>query len=197
MLVTGFPPFAGVPVNPSQMVVDAIQLGLLTIEGVDLRTELLPVEYAGVEQAFDQSLENFQPQTVVSFGVGRHSSTLRCERVAVNLDDAQIPDNAGEVRQAQQIIANGPETLTSLHDLEMLVSRLHDCSIPAEISENAGRFVCNHLAYYGSYRQRQIEKPFDFLFIHVPTFQNGFELEQTLEGIEVIIETFRPRVNAR
>ncbi len=187
VLITGFPPFPGCPINPTQQLVDAIRNDVIAVKGVELVSELVPVEYRGVEKIFDRLISEIQPSLVLSFGVGRHQSTLRLETLGVNLDDASIQDNAGELRQNKPIVADGPPEIANRLDLEFLARELLGDGVPTELSRNAGRYVCNHLLYYASYRQSQVEPAYDFLFTHVPTLENGFNLDLTLKGIEVMI----------
>lgn len=191
VLVTGFPPFPGVSTNPSQTLIDALRIGLLQIDGVEIIPATVPVEYQGVEEVFDQLLVDVQPDVVLSFGVGRHSHSLRFESLAVNQDDASIPDNAGEIRTESRIIKTGPEQIATQFDLDTLFKLLSSQGIPAEISQNAGRYVCNHLLYYGSYYQDRSNHPYQFLFTHLPSMENGFVLERTITGLETIINWFR------
>lgn len=191
ILVTGFPPFPGVSTNPSQILIDALMIGLIDIPGVELMPATVPVEYQGVEQVFDQLIEDLQPDCVLSFGVGRHHHSLRFESLAVNLDDASLPDNAGELRTETRIIPDGPDEIATQFDLDRLARTLSSHGVSAEISENAGRYVCNHLLYYGSYKQDRVEHPYQFLFTHIPSLENGFVLERTLNGLELMIEFIR------
>jgi pyroglutamyl-peptidase len=191
VLITGFPPFQGQMINPTQQVVDCLRGEGLSIDGIEIFAELVPVEYRGVEEAFDALIYDIQPDIVLSFGVGRHETTLRLESVGVNLDDASIPDNADELRSKSLILPSGPEEISSPLNFVKLYEALSGSGIQAEISRNAGRYICNHLLYYASYRQGQVDSLFQFLFTHVPTEENGFDLEITLKGIEVVLNWFQ------
>lgn len=190
VLLTGFPPFPGRPENPSQRLVETFAGARATLPEIDIKSAILPVEYDGVEAAFDELVDQYRPQLILSFGVGRHTNTLRLESVGVNCDDATIPDNANVSRNGSPIIRNGPPELVSSLRLESLCEALSKQKIPNEISRNAGRYVCNHLLYYGSYQQVQAESPYHFLFTHLPTYENGFELETAASGVEVMLNWF-------
>ncbi len=191
VLITGFPPFPGRPINPTQQLVDAINHGVLSMEAVELFAELVPVEYRTVEKDFDQLIAELAPNLVLSFGVGRHQNSLRLETLGVNLDHASIPDNAGELRENHVIVPGAPPELPNLADLGSLAQAIHLQGVPVELSENAGRYVCNHLLYYATIRQSQVTPRYDFLFTHVPTLENGFEMDLTLKGIEVMIKWYQ------
>lgn len=191
VLVTGFPPFPGRPINPSQQIVDAIRTGDWQTQQAELVAEVVPCEYRGVERAVDALLDTWQPDLMLAFGVGRHSTFLRLESSGVNLDCASIPDNAGELRENCEIIAGGPDTVCVTHDVHQLAAALNAQHIPAEVSRDAGRYVCNHLLYYATTLAIQDAVGFRFQFIHVPGQEQGFELARTLRSIEVMVEWFR------
>lgn len=192
VLITGFPPFLGSPLNPTQQLIDAIRAGrLATSQEDEIHAELLPVEYQGVEQMFDQLRAKLKPELILSFGVGRHQATIRFESLGVNLDDALIQDNSGEQRSNMPILVRGPDQIDSPVDLGSLAESLARAGIPVEISQNAGRYVCNHLLYYASYQREESRQPYQFLFSHVPTEENGFLLDQTLHATALIVSWFR------
>ncbi len=190
VLITGFPPFPNQPVNTTQQLVDAIRGGLLSVPGIELSAELLPVEYRGVERAFHEILNELQPDVVLSFGVGRQSSLLRLERIGRNLDHASIPDNAGEYRTHHEILPGCPETYFSQLNLISLAAALEVQGVSVELSDNAGAYVCNHLNYLGMHLSSMAEKPFPFLFTHTSSIGNGFDMDLALVGVEAMLNWF-------
>ena len=188
-LITGFPPFPGRPTNPTQSLIEHINQNF-SLGSHEVQAILLPVEYRAVESAFESAVAEFNPDVVLSFGVGRHRQTLRLEACGENLDDATIPDNAGDLRQSVPIVENGPQQLHSPLRIDHLAQRLHNAEVECEISQNAGRYVCNHLLYYASYQQQIQNQSFRFLFAHLPTEENGFDLKVAARGIETMIEWF-------
>lgn len=192
-LLTGFPPFPGRPINPTQQLIEAIHDWPPHPNGRQLSTALLPVEYQGVEHVFDKLIRDLRPDVVLSFGVGRHEHTLRFESCGVNQDNASIPDNAGETRRETSIIPGGPDAIQCSADLPDLLETLRDAGIPVEISQNAGQYVCNHLLYYASYHEQQDESEYNFLFTHVPTVEGGFDLQATLQGIALMMNWYESK----
>lgn len=192
-LLTGFPPFPGRPINPTQQLIEAIQEGRTDASDRHLSTALLPVEYQGVEYVFDKLIRDLRPDVVLSFGVGRHERTLRLESCGVNRDDASLPDNAGETRRETSIIPGGPDAIRCSADLPDLQETLRNAGIPVEISQDAGQYVCNHLLYYASYHEQQGESEYNFLFTHVPTVEGGFDLQATLQGIALMMNWYESK----
>lgn len=187
ILITGFPPFPNQPVNPTQLLVESVQRGQLSSSDHDISAVLLPCEYVGVEKAFVDAVESLKPDLVLSFGVGRQTPLFRLETTGVNWDEARIPDNSGETRLGRPILEDGPPKLFHSWDLVQLGEHLAACGVYHQVSEDAGRYVCNHLNYYGLW-QSQKSRSFDFLFTHVSSVENGFVLESALEGVEIMIE---------
>ncbi|MEW4489309.1 hypothetical protein AB1L42_14600 [Thalassoglobus sp. JC818] len=193
--ITGFPAFPGTPSNPTQDLVDTLNQNTPFIDGHSIEAFLLPVEYNGVEIALDQILEMSNPDVVLSFGVGRHSETLRLETCGENLDDASIPDNSGELRQGTPIRSDQSPFLYCPHRVDQLLEKLQQANVPSELSKDAGRYVCNHLLFYASLLENSAQSNFRFLFTHVPSYENGFQLEQTLTGLQIMVRWFALQEN--
>ena len=189
VLVTGFPPFPGRDVNPTQALLAELKSQSLP-QGVDLMAELLPCEYCGVETALDRCLASFQPDVILSFGVGRHRDVLRLESRGVNLDHASIPDNAGERREGIPIREHGASELRSRIPIDSLALYLSKSGVRVETSEDAGAYVCNHLIYHAETRAQELANPFHFVFTHLPAIEQGFDIHQALRGVELMIEWF-------
>lgn len=191
LLITGFPPFPGRPDNPAQEIVRTVDRDGLGLSGVEVHTAMLPCEYQGVEDQFPQLVEDVQPDTVLSFGVGRQQSLLRLETRGINLDDAGIPDNAGELRTNRPIRPEAPQELYSPLDLVSLANRLRELELDVDVSFDAGRYVCNHLLYVALLHAQLSERPWRFLFTHVCTYEAGFDLPQAMRGLEAMAAWFR------
>lgn len=147
LLVTYFGPFEGVSYNPCQ---DAAQ-GLAQRLAQDTDTELilreLPVEFAGSSTALTQALAETQPDCVISLGVAVGRSRVSLERVAINLDDARIPDNAGSQLADSPIQAQGPAAYFTTLPVRNILAEGQERNLPVELSYTAGTFVCNHVFY--------------------------------------------------
>lgn len=145
VLVSGFEPFAGSHINPSQKVVEA--LSQLTIEGIELDAVVLPVEFERAPKILMREIENFKPEIVIAFGQAEGRTSITPEKIAINLDNARIADNAGDMRKMQTIDPEGSDGYFTTLPVERIIEALKNEAIPAELSLSAGTFVCNHLFY--------------------------------------------------
>ncbi|MCA9029407.1 MAG: hypothetical protein KDA66_01285 [Planctomycetaceae bacterium] len=194
LLITGFPPFHGHPFNPTQRIVEAIQDGTLSVPSrFDVFTSLLPVEYVAIESEFTRLIDEFQPTLVLSFGVGHSGALLHLERWGVNCDDAPVPDNAGVIRTGQEIVDGGPSHLPATIDVDALHVRLQEQDVDAVTSDSAGRFLCNHLLYYGLYSAQSQPVPYRMTFVHVRPLETSpdvlpQELALLFNAVEKLLE---------
>lgn len=186
LLITGFPPFPGCSDNPSQQIVDAVCDGRVQVPGGEIRGELLPVEYRGVETAYLKRIGDFQPDGVLAFGVGRQESLLRLETRGINWDDAVTADNAGEIRTGTKIIPDGPDELHSGLNLVPLAELIRQRGIDVDISRDAGTYICNHLLYFAWHSMSRMDGPRFFTFSHVCPIDAGFALDPVLRALETM-----------
>lgn len=145
LLLTGFAPFGGETLNPSWEAVrrlDGERLGDLTVVAAQL-----PTEFGAALQALDELLERHRPTLVVAVGQAGRRAELSLERIAINVDDARIPDNAGRQPIDEPVVAGGPAAYFSTLPIKAMTRVLRDAGIPAAVSQTAGTFVCNHVFY--------------------------------------------------
>lgn len=145
VLVSGFEPFGGADLNPSQLLVE--RLSQETIPGVELRAIVLPVEFDKAAEILLAEVKKFSPQVVISFGQAEGRSAITPEKIAINLDSARIPDNAGDQRQNQVIREQGADGYFSTLPVEEMVAALKAAGVAGSLSLSAGSFVCNHIFY--------------------------------------------------
>jgi pyroglutamyl-peptidase len=166
ILLTGFEPFNNSSINPSQEVVR--RLASYPCEGIELHTAILPVEHRRGPQELLHALEASQPEAVVCLGeAGR--ACLSIERVAVNLIDDHIPDNAGEQWVDRPVVEGAPAAYFVTLPVKRMLKAVLDCGAPAELSMSAGSFLCNQVAYtllHHLYTTGRPEVPAGF--IHLP-----------------------------
>lgn len=148
LLLTYFGPFEGVPINPSQAVAFGAQEAL-TISAPHLTVEVheLPVEFTESSRALGNLLERIKPELAISLGVAAGRDKVSLERVAINLDSARIPDNAGAQLIDQPIRGDGPDAYFSTLPTRAIFEQLTAQQLPVELSYTAGTFVCNHVFY--------------------------------------------------
>ncbi len=145
VLVTGFSPFEGEVENPSERIARALDGRI--IAGRVVRGVVLPVVFGAALAALKDALAAEAPELVVAVGQAGGRPCLMVERVALNVDDARIPDEAGQQPIDEPVIAGGPVGYWSTLPIKAIVRALREAGIPAEVSQSAGTFVCNHVFY--------------------------------------------------
>lgn len=164
LLITGFEPFGGEPVNPSWEAVKA----MAAPAGAELCRLCLPVCFHAAGERLTEALESEKPDAVLCVGQAAGRAAVTPERFAVNLRDARIPDNAGAKPQDEAICADGPAAYGSTLPLRKLEAALLKAGLPAELSNSAGTFVCNELFYVLMHYVNQMARPIPAGFVHVP-----------------------------
>lgn len=145
VLLTGFAPFGGDAANPSGDVLPLVADAWARPER--LVTAVLPVEFGTSGDDLRDLLAAHAPTVVVALGLAQGRSAITPERVAVNLDDARIPDNAGARPCDAPVVADGPTAYLSTLPVKAAVAAVRAAGLPAELSHTAGSFVCNHVFY--------------------------------------------------
>ena len=144
-------------------------------------------------------IQEYQPKVILALGVATGAPFLRLERVALNLNDAEMPDNAGEVISGQLIEAKGPAAYWSSLPLTAMLEALDGLDVPVVVSNHAGTFLCNHVFYIARHQVEQLGIPSRCGFIHVPGVSTGISedtddglpLSLMIEGIECGLEVLR------
>ena len=196
ILVTGFRPFAGHPANPSGLV--ARSLAGRSFSGYRVRGAVLPVVYAKIEEAIDLLLTEVKPAAVVSLGLDYKTDVIKLERIAINLDDASIPDEADDLRSGTRIAQRGPAARWSTLPLDSIAPALTAAGVPFKFSSHAGAFLCNHLMYHVCGRATRAGIPAGF--IHLPPTPDllrpedratrpGVPLDALLMAVRVIVRS--------
>ena len=144
VLVSGFHPFAGESCNPSW---DLCGLLPKTIDGMRVETVSVPCEFRRSIEIVAAAIERHHPSIVICVGQAGGRAHVSIERVAINVDDARIADNAGNQPIDEAIAANGPPAYFATVPVKAMAGAIRAAGIPAEVSNSAGTFVCNHLMY--------------------------------------------------
>ena len=171
ILVTGFEPFNGGTINPSEQIVHH----LAAPEGVTLIKKILPVEFKKSTVQLEELFREHQPDVVLSIGQAGGRAEISVERVAVNIDSVKssngsklLPDNAGNMPVDEPIEVEGASAYFATLPLWQIVEAIQEKGIPAGISNTAGTYVCNHVMYVSLY-QAAVQYPhMKAGFIHVP-----------------------------
>ncbi|NMY57786.1 pyroglutamyl-peptidase I [Pseudomonas sp. WS 5051] len=145
VLLTGFEPFDQDTVNPSW---EAVRLLDGTLQGdMQIIARQLPCTFAGAPERLSQLLQEFTPTLVIAVGLGPGRTDICIERVAININDARIPDNLGYQPIDTPVVAQGPAAYFSTLPLKAMVRAIRASGIPASVSHTAGTFVCNQVFY--------------------------------------------------
>ena len=145
ILITGFEPFGGQSINPSWEVARA--LDGLSWPQAQVRAIQLPCVFAQAASALTRALDEIRPDIVLALGQAEGRSDISVERVAINIMDARIADNAGAQPIDQPVVAGAPAAYFSTLPIKHLVARLRVAGFPASVSQTAGTFVCNQVFY--------------------------------------------------
>lgn len=145
ILLTGFTPFDNQEINPSWEAVHALDGKHVGDHLVVSR--LLPTAFADSQHELESMVREFEPSILLGVGQAGGRSRLSIERVAINVQDARIADNAGAQPIDETVVADGPAAYFSTLPIKAMLKALLDEGLPAEVSNTAGTFVCNHVAY--------------------------------------------------
>ncbi len=184
VLITGFGPFGGVTKNPSSAIAEALDGRRLG--GSEVAGKILPVDFAAAPRELRRAIRETEPVMVVCLGVAASRSKITPERVAVNLQDAPIPDNAGFQPVDSPILKNGAAAYFSTLPIKNIVAHLAERGAPVAISDSAGQFVCNHVFYHLMRVLRRTPQARGG-FIHVPLPRHGFTIDDQVAAIAVAV----------
>ena len=145
VLLTGFEPFGGESINPSWEAVSALDRA--RIAGGLVHALRLPCLFDDSLRVLRAEMRGLQPDLIVCVGQAGGRAGVTAERIAINVDDARIADNAGRKLVDAPIVRGGPAAYWSTLPIKAIVAAIGEHGIPAEISQTAGTFVCNHVFY--------------------------------------------------
>ncbi|QXB54737.1 pyroglutamyl-peptidase I [Aeromonas sp. FDAARGOS 1415] len=196
ILLTGFEPFGGEPLNPSWEAVR--QLDGQRRGDHQIRAVRLSCAFGQALTELKAALAQHQPVLVLAVGQAGGRSELSLERIAINLDDARIPDNAGAQPIDSPIVAEGPAAYFTTLPIKAMVAALREAGLPAAVSHSAGTYVCNHL-FYGLMHEIERDRPgCRGGFLHIPYLPGqavrhpagtpSMSLSQIVHGLEVALD---------
>ena len=165
ILVTGFDPFGGEKVNPA---LEAVKSLPSEIHGAEIHWVAIPTVFYQSAEVLETAIVRYQPDAVLCIGQAGGRASLTPERVAINQDDARIPDNQGNQPIDTPIRLDGQAAYFSTLPIKAMVQAIKEEGLPATVSNTAGTFVCNHLMYQALYLA---DKKFPNMragFMHIP-----------------------------
>lgn len=173
ILVTGFDPFGGDAMNPA---FEAVKLMPDMINDATIIKLEVPTVFKKSIDVLKEAIAKEKPEVVVCVGQAGGRFDVTPERVAINQDDARIPDNEKNQPIDVPIFEDGDTAYFSKLPIKAMVATMREGGVPASVSNSAGTFVCNHIMYGLLYL---IDKEFPDIrggFIHVP-----FATEQVID----------------
>ena len=194
-LVTGFEPFGGDAVNPAE---EAVQLVKPRLGSLVVATAILPCSFAESAAALVRAIEASRPDIVLCVGQAGGRLALSLERVAINVQDARIPDNDRAQPIDVPVSNGGAAAYFSTLPIKAAVAALRAAGLPAEVSNSAGTFVCNHIFYGLMELATRRGSRFRGGFMHIPLLPEqaarapgtpSMALADIARGIEIVLQT--------
>ena len=188
VLLTGFEPFGTATSNPSGEIVKQIS-------GDNIVTAILPVAYAGSAERLLALIAEHNPDVVICLGQAEGRTQITPEKVAINLDDARLPDNAGVQRSDVKILDDGPDAYFTSLPIKEMVDAAKAAGVPASVSLSAGAFLCNHVFYIAQNKFAGTKVRSGF--IHVPLMDSQapefpglptMPLDQMIKAVRAMLE---------
>jgi len=177
-LLVGFNEFLDWKVNPARIVVETIRADRALATEVGLIAEVLPTEFEAAGSRATQLITEHRPDVVIVVGMAAGRAGISLERVALNLDDSEKPDNAGRTPRGSRIVAEGPLAYWSTLPLQQLVQTLAGRGIPAQITNFAGTFVCNHTFYTARHTIESLKHKAACGLVHIPLMSEHLDGSQ-------------------
>ena len=194
ILVTGFDPFGGEPINPA---IESVKRLPDNIAGAEIiKLEIPTVRKKSLEK-IEKAINEHNPDVILSIGQAGGRFDISIERVGINLDDFRIPDNEGNQIIDEPIFPDGENSYFVKLPVKAMVQNVQKKNIPASVSYTAGTFVCNHVLYGVLYLIEKKYKGKKSGFIHIPFLPQqvvdkrntpSMELNTIVKGLTAAIE---------
>jgi pyroglutamyl-peptidase len=189
VLVTGFGPFPGIPHNASASLTLALE-NWPAAPGLEVATAIIPVVWDSARAATRQAVARFRPHAVLHFGVSRQASGFEIETRALNMSGPK-EDHAGVVRPDKPLVHAGKPFLMSTLPPHDLVGALTKDGLPAALSEDAGRYLCNALFYWSLYDSETDGRLVSFVHMPalgaVPGVEPRLTMEEAVAGARILV----------
>ena len=195
LLLTAFTPFDGEKINPALEAMKLVQDRIGNLKIVKLE---VPTVFEKSVDTVREAMERERPDFVLSIGQAGGRAEITPERVAINLDDARIPDNEGNQPIDEPIFSDGENAYFSTLPVKAMVEAIRKAGLPSSLSNSAGTYVCNHLMYAVLYLLDKKYPETKGGFIHVPYIpeqvevkkeQPALPLSDIVRGLEAAIQS--------
>ena len=195
VLITGFDKFGGESINPSSLCVNSLPD---IIDNIEIKKITLPTVFKDSSRVLEENIDSLSPNIVICVGQAGGRSKITPERIAINIDDARIPDNIGNSPIDEIIRKDGENAYFSTLPIKAIVDELNKNNIPSAISNTAGTFVCNHIMYESLYLTSTKYPNIKAGFIHIPYIEEQvtdkpnmpfMKKEDIITALKLIIQT--------
>lgn len=191
VLLCAFDAFGNETINPSWLAVSALEKSSVRLEKLEL-----PTIFRQSAEIAIAKIKEISPDLIIMTGLAGGSSTIAIERVAINIVDATMEDNAGNCPTDEVIVPNGPTAYFATWPIKSIINRLKENHIPATISNSAGTFVCNQLMYRVLHEISEQGKTIPAGFVHFPYLKKdlldstrpGMMLSDMIRALDLIID---------
>jgi pyroglutamyl-peptidase len=196
ILITGFGPFPGAPFNPTEPLVMALARRRHPFANVRRVAHVFHVSYEAVDRELPALLAREKPEVLLMFGLAGRTKHVRIETRARNACSRRLPDAGGHVPVSATIAPEAPATLALRNPGQRLVLAAQAAGVPAALSRDAGRYLCNYLCWRAA-EASGADAPRLTAFIHVPIVQRGhasqsrrtaLTLDDLIRGGEAIVQ---------
>ncbi|MBR0522345.1 MAG: pyroglutamyl-peptidase I [Firmicutes bacterium] len=164
ILLTGFEPFGGEPVNPA---LESVKLAKAP-EGVELVKLEVPCLFEKCIQVVMDAVRREKPDAVLCVGQAGGRDKVTPERVAINVMDARIADNGGYKPSDVCIREDGPAAYFATLPVKAMTAAINEAGVPTALSNTAGTFCCNDVMYGVLHEITKEGLPVKAGFMHVP-----------------------------
>lgn len=186
LLVTGFDPFGGESINPAW---EAVQRLPDSVGNFVLCKLQIPTVFGKAAETVLALAKELRPDVILSVGQAGGRSSVTPERIGVNIRDARIPDNAGNIPSGERIAPDGPAAYFSTLPVKEMAAKIQEAGLPAAVSNSAGAFVCNDVLYSLLHHYHDTKTRVGF--IHVPYLPSqgspSLPLEDTVRALVLAI----------
>ena len=187
LLITGFDPFGNAPLNPSWMAVEQLpdEIGDFVLCKLQI-----PTVFGKAAQTVLDAARDFEPDVILCVGLAGGRSAVTPERIAVNIRDAKIRDNASNQPVGEFVVSDGPAAYFATVPVMEMAAAICAAELPGAVSNSAGAFVCNDTLY--SLLHHYADTHVKVGFIHVPYLPEqgapSLPLEKTAAALRAAIE---------
>jgi pyroglutamyl-peptidase len=179
LLVAGFGAFPGQRINPAQIATEALarRRGAFSLSGINLHTAVLPVDHAELPPRLTKLFAETSPDAVLLLGVAARRKKLSVETRAKNRVTLLRADAAKQLAWSCEIVHGAPDQFESPAPAERLAACARACGVPAQISRDAGAYLCNEAYYLSLLMDRRA------VFVHLPDWRRA-EVSRGLPALE-------------